>query len=79
MEEPPEEAGDCEVTELNPLISQVCRMDAEVTEDESRNHHCCKETDIESVNTVVYIRLILLEKSVSEGPASDTKDAINVG
>jgi hypothetical protein len=50
VEEPPEEAADPEVSELNPLISELCGVNAEVREYEGGDDDGCEEADVEGVD-----------------------------
>ena len=79
VEEPPEEASNSKVAKLDPLVGKISGVDAEVGKDECRYNHRCKEANIESVDYVMNIRLVLLQQSVSKGPAYDAKNTINVG
>jgi hypothetical protein len=79
VEEPPKESTDAKVSKLDPLICQVCGVDAEVTKDKGGNHHCSEETYIKGVHYVVNISFVLLEQHVRKSPAYDAKDTINIG
>ncbi len=78
VEQPPEEAGDAEVAELDPLISKVGRMDAEVAENERGDYHRCKEPDVERVHRVVHVRLVLLKQCVCEPPTNNAQYTTDV-
>ena len=79
MEEPPEEACHAEVGELNPLVGELCWVDAEVAQNEGWDNHCSEETYIPGIDAMVNIGLVLLQESVSYSPTYDAKNAINVG
>ena len=50
VEEPPEEACDTEISELDPLVCKLSRVDAEIAKYESRDNHGGNETYIEGIN-----------------------------
>lgn len=79
MEEPPEEACDTEVCELDPLISELSGMDAKVSKDKGWHDHGSEEPDVEGVDSVMNIGFVLLQKRISTAPADYRQDAIDVG
>lgn len=79
MEQPPEEACYTKVTELNPFVCQVSRVNAEVAKNEGWDDHGSKEAYIECVDRVVNVGFILLKESISKGPAHNAKHAIDIG
>ena len=50
MEQPPEEAGNTEVSELDPFVSDVGGVNAEVAKDEGWNDHGSEEANVEGVH-----------------------------